>query len=54
MKTYCLAFTDKGMELGEKLSEEFGAHADRCNQPVSLKDWTKKAFEEADNIIFIV
>ena len=53
MKTYCLAFTDKGMELGEKLSEEFGAHADRCNQPVSLKDWTKKAFGEADNIIFI-
>ena len=53
MKTYCLAFTDKGMELGEKLSEEFGAHADRCNQPVSLKDWTKKAFKEADNIIFI-
>lgn len=53
MKTYCLAFTDKGMELGERLSEEFGAHADRCNQPTSLRDWTEKAFAEADNVIFI-
>ncbi|MBR3146904.1 MAG: cobalt-precorrin 5A hydrolase [Eubacterium sp.] len=53
MKTCCLAFTDKGMELGERLTEEFGAYADRCNEPMKLGEWTKKAFEEADNIIFI-
>ena len=53
MKTYCLSFTDKGEQLAERLSEEFGAYADRCNKPLNLQKWTEKAFAEADTIVFV-
>jgi cobalt-precorrin 5A hydrolase len=53
MKTYCLAFTDKGEKLAKRLEDEIGAYASRCNEPLSLSDWTEKAFAEADNIIYI-
>ena len=53
MKTYCLSFTDRGQKLAERLEDEFGAYPDRCSQPLSLRDWTKKAFAEADTIIFV-
>ncbi len=53
MKMYCLSFTDRGEKLAEKLSEEFGAYSDRCNKPLNLKDWTKKAFAEADTVVFV-
>lgn len=50
---YCLSFSDRGEKLAEKLTDDFGAYADRCNRGISLKDWTKKAFDEADTIVFI-
>ena len=53
MKMYCISFTDRGEQLAERLSEEFGAHSDRCNRPVGYKEWTKKAFEEADTIVYV-
>lgn len=53
MKMYCLSFTDRGEKLAEKLTDDFGAYADRCNRPISLRDWTKKAFDEADTVVFI-
>ena len=53
MKMYCLSFSDRGEKLAEKLTDDFGAYADRCNRGISLKDWTKKAFDEADTIVFI-
>ena len=53
MKMYCLSFTDRGDNIAEKLTDDFGAYASRCNQGISLRDWTKKAFEEADTVVFI-
>lgn len=53
MKMYCLSFTDRGEQLGEKLADEFGAYSDRCNRPMGHKEWTEKAFKEADTIVFI-
>lgn len=53
MKTYCLSFTDRGEQLAQRLEDEFGAYPFRCNRPMKLKDWTEKAFKEADTVIFI-
>ena len=53
MKMYCLSFTDKGEQLAGRLAEEFGAHSDRCNRPLSHMKWTEKAFKEADTIVFV-
>ena len=53
MKMYCLSFTDRGEKLAEKLTDDFGAYADRCNRGISLKKWTEKAFKEADTVVFI-
>lgn len=53
MKMYCLSFTDRGEKIAEKLTDDFGAYADRCNRGISLRDWTKKAFAEADTVVFI-
>ncbi|MBQ3281254.1 MAG: cobalamin biosynthesis protein [Eubacterium sp.] len=53
MKMYCISFTDRGEELAERLSEEFGAHSDRCNRPLGHMEWTEKAFKEADTIVFV-
>ncbi len=53
MKMYCLSFTDRGEQLAEKLSDEFGAYSDRCNKPLGYKEWTEKAFAEADTIVFV-
>ena len=53
MKMYCLSFTDRGEKIAEKLTDDFGAYADRCNKGISLRDWTKKAFAEADTVVFI-
>ena len=53
MKTYCLSFTDKGRELAGRLEDEFGAYADRCNEPLGLREWTEKAFREADTVVFV-
>lgn len=53
MKMYCLSFTDRGEKIAEKLTDDFGAYADRCNKGISLRDWTRKAFAEADTVVFI-
>ena len=47
MKMYCLSFTDKGEQLAGRLAEEFGAHSDRCNRPLSHMKWTEKAMNSA-------
>lgn len=53
MKMYCLSFTDRGEELAERFAEEFGAYSDRCNRPMGHKEWTEKAFKEADTIVYV-
>lgn len=48
-----LAFTDRGMKLAEKLASELGGKAWRSGEPYKLKEWTDRAFEKDDALIYV-
>ncbi len=53
MKLSFLAFTDRGLSLANTLAKSLGGEVSRCKQPLSLSEWTKKAFAEAEGLVFV-
>ncbi len=53
MEPVFLSFSEKGQQLAQKLAQAAGGRADRCRQPLSLKEWTKEQFQKADAIVYV-
>lgn len=53
MKLMYLSFTERGERLAKSLAAELGGVAERCGEAVSLAEWTKKGFSEADGLVFV-
>ena len=53
MNVQLLAFTERGFALAERLAAALGGQAARCGAPLSLADWTARAFSSADGLIFV-
>ena len=53
MKLYYLAFSDRGMELAEKLAGALGGEAARCGEPLDLDGWTAARFNAGAGLIFV-
>jgi len=52
MKIAAIAFTDRGMELGQRLRSGFDLTLTRCSEG-ELSTWTKDNFPAADALLFI-
>lgn len=48
-----LAFSEKGLSLAQGLASALDGKAQRCNAPLSLADWTARAFAEAEALVFV-
>lgn len=48
-----ISFTHRGHELAKNIAEVLGGEANRCNEKLSLNEWTKKGFAEAEGLVFI-
>ena len=53
MNVQLIAFTERGEALANRLAEDLGGKAMRCGRPLSLAEWTKRAFESAEALIFV-
>lgn len=48
-----IAFSDRGLRLARALAAGLGGEAVRGGEDVSLSDWTARAFEQAERLIFV-
>ena len=53
MKISLIAFTERGMDLAEKLAAALEGEAVRCPVDTSLPDWTQSRFASADALVFV-
>lgn len=53
MSVRLLAFTDTGFALAEKLAKALEGQAERCGRPMNLDEWTKRAFSQAQALVFV-
>ena len=53
MKIRIISFTDRGERLAGQLAKKLPGDAMRCARPLSLDEWTRQGFSEADALIFI-
>lgn len=53
MSVACLAFTERGFSLAQKLAQVLGGTADRSGQPVSLQNWTQAHFTKDRALIYV-
>ena len=53
MKIRLISFTGRGQTLAEDLAEKLGGEAQRCGHPLSISEWTRAAFLEADALVFV-
>lgn len=67
MKIDLLSFTAKGEELAQRIEESFTAQPPRlsngaprltislarCNEPLSLSEWTTQMFDQSDALVFV-
>ena len=53
MNVRIIAFTDRGEELALLLGSQLPGEVMRCGVPLSLKEWTERAFREAEGLVFI-
>ena len=53
MKIRLISFTDRGQALAEALAGALPGEAVRCSRPVSLDQWTQRAFSEAEALVFV-
>ena len=53
MKIRIISFTDRGERLAGQLAKKLPGDAMRCASPLSLDEWTRQGFSEADALIFI-
>lgn len=49
----CLAFTDKGFALAQRLAQALGGTADRSGQPLSLQAWTQAHFATDRALLYV-
>ena len=47
-----LAFSDRGFSLAQRLAEALGGKAFRSGQPLGVKEWTARYFNEADALVY--
>lgn len=52
-KIFSISFTDRGEKLSRELMEAVGGKAFRSGRPVSLKEWIREHFREADALVFV-
>lgn len=48
-----ISFSDKGEALAHRLADALGGKACRCSRPLSLEQWTQRAFAEARGLVFV-
>lgn len=53
MSVACLAFTDKGFALAQRLAQALGGTADRSGQPLSLQAWTQAHFATDRALLYV-
>lgn len=53
MNVACLAFTEKGFALAEKLAKALGGQAYRSGQPQNLHQWTQQHFPQEQALIYV-
>ncbi len=53
MKLSYIAFTENGTALAERVAASLGGEVSRCNQPMSLDDWTKARFNKDEGLVFV-
>lgn len=53
MKTRLISFTERGARLAQRLADILGGESCRCGGEVSLGDWTRDAFAQADALVFV-
>ena len=53
MNTAYAAFTDRGMELARRMADELGGKPWRCGEGMSLDEWTRRQFDNADALVFV-
>lgn len=53
MNVQLIAFSDKGMNLAERLAVALKGEAVRCGKPPFLAQWTEEHFASADALIFV-
>ncbi|MBQ9015937.1 MAG: cobalamin biosynthesis protein [Firmicutes bacterium] len=52
-KIGCIAFTDRGQALAEKIARALGAEAARSGRPRSVHRWTEENFGKLDALIYV-
>lgn len=53
MSVACLAFTERGFLLAQRLATALGGTADRSGQPLSLQEWTQTHFRTDRALIYV-
>ena len=53
MKIRIISFTERGLELAERLGRGLDGEAVRCGGAVALQEWTELAFREAEGLVFV-
>lgn len=53
MTVKCISFTDTGERLARRIAAALEGESARCGRDASLRDWTARAFSDADALIFV-
>lgn len=53
MKLRYLAFSEKGYALARILAAALGGTAQRCGEPLSMRDWVKAHFASGSGLVFV-
>lgn len=53
MRLTYLSFSAKGEALASRLAAALGGEASRCGQPLSLDEWTRAAFGQAQGLVYV-
>ncbi|MCI8328286.1 MAG: cobalt-precorrin 5A hydrolase [Oscillibacter sp.] len=53
MSVWLLSFTEEGFALARRLAEGLRGKAARCGAPLGLAEWTDRAWEESEALVFV-